>query len=78
MQVVRLFGVVAVVLLSACGSGENTATDPLVGNDRDAHGCIASAGYQWCRKTQTCERSWELAQSRGFDNTPAAFQAFCQ
>ncbi|MFH1222044.1 MAG: hypothetical protein V1492_03085 [Candidatus Micrarchaeota archaeon] len=29
------------------------------GSDRDAYGCIPSAGYQWCNATQKCYRSWE-------------------
>lgn len=31
-------------------------TQALVGNDRDAHGCIPSAGYQWCESKQKCLR----------------------
>jgi|GEM_PF-449964 len=31
----------------------------LVGNDRDSHGCIASAGYTWCEEKSKCIRSWE-------------------
>jgi|GEM_PF-4055169 len=31
----------------------------LVGNDSDAHGCKASAGYSWCEPSQKCIRSWE-------------------
>jgi hypothetical protein len=31
----------------------------VVGNDRDEHGCIASAGYTWCGMKQECLRSWE-------------------
>jgi hypothetical protein len=30
-----------------------------VGGDRDAHGCIGSAGYQWCEAKQKCLRIWE-------------------
>ncbi|MFH1222193.1 MAG: metallophosphoesterase family protein [Candidatus Micrarchaeota archaeon] len=29
------------------------------GSDKDAHGCIPSAGYTWCNATQKCYRSWE-------------------
>ncbi len=50
----------------------------LVGADRDEHGCIGSAGYRWCAKTQQCERPWELAEAEGFENTPEAFKAFCE
>ena len=31
----------------------------LVGNDSDAHGCKASAGYTWCESSQKCVRAWE-------------------
>ena len=31
----------------------------MVGNDRDAHGCIGSAGYTWCDALQQCIRPWE-------------------
>jgi hypothetical protein len=33
----------------------------LVGNDRDEHGCIPSAGYTWCEEKQKCLREWEEA-----------------
>ncbi len=31
----------------------------LVGDDRDEHGCIGSAGYSWCELRQKCIRPWE-------------------
>lgn len=34
-------------------------TPPLVGGDRDVHGCIGSAGYSWCPKKEKCLRIWE-------------------
>jgi membrane-bound inhibitor of C-type lysozyme len=40
-------------------SGNNQATEKMVGNDRDSHGCIGSAGYSWCEVKQKCLRSWE-------------------
>jgi hypothetical protein len=48
------------------------------GSDRDAHGCIASAGFSWCSNTNQCERPWELAQKRGFEKTKEAFDSFCK
>lgn len=33
--------------------------EPIVGGDRDVHGCIGSAGYAWCEARQACERPWE-------------------
>lgn len=32
---------------------------PMPGSDRDAHGCIGSAGYTWCDAKQKCLRTWE-------------------
>ena len=51
---------------------------PAVGADRDAHGCIGSAGYAWCERTKDCERPWELAEKEGFELSAQAFSAFCQ
>ncbi len=48
-----------------------------VGGDRDEFGCIASAGYRWCDRTGQCERPWPLAKRKGFENTPEAFEAWC-
>jgi len=47
------------------------------GSDRDAHGCISSAGYTWCAATNKCERPWELAKDKGFANAPEVFDRFC-
>jgi hypothetical protein len=33
--------------------------DNMVGDDRDEHGCIGSAGYTWCEAKQKCLREWE-------------------
>ncbi|VVB77981.1 Uncharacterised protein [uncultured archaeon] len=32
---------------------------PVVGGDKDAHGCIVSAGYSWCEEKQKCLMAWE-------------------
>jgi hypothetical protein len=50
---------------------------PLPGSDRDAHGCIPSAGYSWCAKENSCVRSWELAAKKSFANTAEAYEAYC-
>jgi hypothetical protein len=36
------------------------AAIPIIGNERDAHGCFVSAGYHWCEYTEACQRSWEV------------------
>lgn len=32
---------------------------PVVGGDKDEHGCIGSAGYSWCELKNKCLRVWE-------------------
>jgi hypothetical protein len=49
----------AVVLSVASCSFSPTKQLPMVGNDRDAHGCIGSAGYSWCETKKKCLRPWE-------------------
>ncbi len=39
----------------------NTVPDNIVGGDKDAHGCIGSAGYSWCEAKNKCLRVWEEA-----------------
>jgi hypothetical protein len=65
--------------MAGCGATPKAgqSTQPPVGADRDAHGCIASAGYRWCAREAGCVRPWELAQQRGFANTSEAFAKYC-
>jgi hypothetical protein len=54
-----LFGM---ILLAGCAqtqTQEQQGNGQLVGNDKDAHGCIPSAGYSWCEPLQQCIRPWE-------------------
>lgn len=44
---------------STANINQATETPPMVGNDRDEHGCIGSAGYSWCEASQKCLRPWE-------------------
>ncbi|WP_336684077.1 hypothetical protein [Stenotrophomonas maltophilia] len=77
----------ALLVLTACANQHDAAARadaaptssaiPKVGGDRDAHGCIGSAGYQWCEHSQRCERPWELAQAQGLANTAEAIAAYC-
>lgn len=48
-----------------------------VGSDRDAHGCIGSAGYRWCAREQACARPWELAAEKKLAATAEAFNRYC-
>ena len=47
------------------------------GADRDAHGCIASAGYAWCARDNTCARPWALLAAKGLAHDPGVFAAYC-
>ncbi len=62
---------------SATANGPESPPAAMLGSDRDAHGCIGSAGYTWCAREQRCVRPWELAQARGFPVTEEAFRAYC-
>ena len=64
-------------LLLGCQS-DTQPTETKVGADRDAHGCIPSAGYLWCELQQQCVRPWELTKVDD-DLTPEQnFEAQCQ
>ncbi|WP_155952097.1 cupin domain-containing protein [Pseudoxanthomonas suwonensis] len=58
--------------------GEPAAKREPIGGQRDAHGCLAPAGFRWCARTGRCERPWELARERGFANNSEAFIAWCE
>lgn len=44
--------------ISLCISSVSAA--PMVGGDKDAHGCIGSAGYSYSETLEKCIRPWEL------------------
>ena len=84
----RCMGWVLLALVAAAGCSAPPPPDPgaaapaspppvTVGGDRDAHGCIPSAGYRWCARSARCERPWELAQAEGFENTAEGFDRHC-
>ena len=62
------------LLLGACSA---VPEQHLVGADRDAHGCKASAGYTWSEAQGACLRVWEagirLFPADGTDENLAAF-----
>lgn len=84
MRIATLLLISTATMISAC-NGESTPEPttqvkdvPMAGSDRDAHGCITSAGYRWCASENECKRPWELAEEKGFDATPEAFDAYCK
>ena len=75
-------GIAIAVFLAACSNAPPPAsTDPAppraIGGDRDAHGCLPAAGYQWCARTNQCERPLELAKAENFENTASSYEAYC-
>ena len=34
-------------------------SQPLIGSQRDSHGCSLDGGYQWCESLNRCVRPWE-------------------
>jgi membrane-bound inhibitor of C-type lysozyme len=48
-------------LMLSVNNQSTTTAGQLLGGGRDAHGCIASAGYSWCDVKQKCLRPWEEA-----------------
>lgn len=60
-----IFSFMAGVGLCSCG---DSTWGRLVGNDRDEHGCIGSAGYTWSYALHDCVRVWEAGLR--FDSGP--------
>ncbi len=54
-KTIILIAILGIFVLSGCTSDKNL----IVGGDKDEHGCIGSAGYQWCPSTENCQRMWE-------------------
>jgi hypothetical protein len=84
---------VAMLLLVGCSSKPPTMTklptppspSVILGSDKDAHGCIGSAGYSWCDSEQKCYRPWEenCAAMPGSDRDahgciPSAGYSWCE
>lgn len=55
-----------IIILLLCSNelvfAQNPTDGDVVGNDRDKHGCIGSAGYTWSVLKKECVRSFELTQ----------------
>jgi len=73
-KVIILVGLIALVSLAGCSrksdsekSGEQPQPaeeqkqepGPLIGGERDSHGCLISGGYTWCEPKNECLRIWE-------------------
>jgi hypothetical protein len=63
--------------LAATAPAPAASPSPMPGADRDAHGCIGSAGYRWCGRERACVRPWELAQARGLAGGAESVEQWC-
>lgn len=58
-------------LVTSCHRSKAPQTaEAVVGNDRDEHGCIGSAGYVWSTLRQECIRTWEVGIEMQHAQTP--------
>ncbi len=48
-----------VVYDNANQNANQNTNEPLIGGQKDAHGCLVAAGYSWCEPKQKCLRVWE-------------------
>ena len=70
-----------IACLCGCDSSHDSNTEQpgMTGSDRDEHGCIGSAGYQWCEKLGECARPWELEKSIMAEEAGEFdFEAYCK
>lgn len=66
--------------ISSAANASNASMNssmPLPGSDRDAHGCIASAGFIWCTKESSCIKPWDYAAGVSIPNTLEAVNSYC-
>ena len=66
----------ASLLLAACSAPEQPMTGTMPGSDRDSHGCIGSAGYQWSPLTNQCVRLFEQGVRLNPTDTSQTSSAF--
>ena len=56
--------ILALAVLGGLLAGCATSQGKMTGNDRDAHGCIGSAGYSYSFLRGECVQPFEVAQAR--------------
>lgn len=50
-RIVIIMAILVSLLLVGC--------EKPIGGDKDEHGCLTAAGYQWCESRDKCVRAWE-------------------
>ena len=61
----QIFSIIIVLMLysNKLVLAQDSIKSPIVGNDRDNHGCIGSAGYIWSVLKKECVRTFELTHT---------------
>jgi hypothetical protein len=61
----QIFSIVIILMLysNKLILAQDATKSPIVGNDKDKHGCIGSAGYTWSVLKKECVRTFELTQT---------------
>jgi len=59
-----LLAVVVAVFVSQAFLFMSSSEEPLIGGERDEHGCLGPAGYTWDENVNACLRSWELNENQ--------------
>jgi hypothetical protein len=61
----QIFSIVIVLILysNKLILAQDSTKSLIVGNDKDKHGCIGSAGYIWSVLKKECVRTFELTQT---------------
>ena len=74
--ILKLTSLVFILSFFGCDSSELESKN-VVGGDRDEHGCIPSAGYQWCERLGKCVRPWELEKEQMAAEDSKDFASYC-
>lgn len=79
MKIIRLASITFFLLLIACsGEKKGKEKETVLGNDRDEHGCISSAGYTWSEVQQECIRLFENGTRMESADKKICFLVFSQ
>jgi len=65
------FFIILLILLTSCNVKKP------IGGDKDEHGCLPAAGYQWCPSTEKCQRMWEEYCEEFKDQYKGEEKTFC-
>lgn len=76
MRYLTILSLLLVTGLTACSS-TTPPQSKTPGSDRTVNGCVPTAGYSWCARTEQCERPWELGKKKEFAQTKKAFDEYC-